>query len=132
MYSTAIFFDNWTGAQNDEAEEVLHSVDRLEEIVRLLDQRRHTMLTLEAANGAHLSVGGGNGEYVVFATFDGETFFNLTSGGLEDGTRELVAGGQLGEFPSRTIVDLETAAAAAVTFARDGKLDESLTWERQD
>ena len=70
-----------------------------------------------------LAVGGGAGKYVVTGSIDAERFPTVvkTSGsGLKrhrEKEREFVmVGGQEGDYPSRMIVDLETALKAAQAF----------------
>lgn len=73
--------------------------------------------------------GGENGEVVVYRTEDDTTFYNLIGDQEADGTTELFACGQPGEFPDRTIVSARIAALA-VGELLSGK-PSSFVWEME-
>jgi len=73
--------------------------------------------------------GGENGEVVVYRTEDDATFYNLIGNQEADGTTELFACGQPGEFPDRTIVSARIAALA-VGELLSGK-PSSFVWEME-
>ena len=73
--------------------------------------------------------GGENGEVVVYRTEDDTTFYNLIGDQEADGTTELLACGQPGEFPDRTIVSARIAALA-VGELLSGK-PSSFVWEME-
>jgi hypothetical protein len=73
--------------------------------------------------------GGENGEVVVYRTEDDATFYNLIGDQEADGTTELFACGQPGEFPDRTIVSARIAALA-VGELLSGK-PSSFVWEME-
>jgi hypothetical protein len=102
----------------------------IERAVHKLDGEEYTLITMGAEGETHLAVGGGSaGRYVVYATFDNMAFHNLLGPGDKSDTVYLTAGGQEGDYPGNTIVDRETALAAALTFAESGELDPRFTWE---
>ena len=73
--------------------------------------------------------GGENGEVVVYRTEDDATFYNLIGNQEADGTTDLFACGQPGEFPDRTIVSARIAALA-VGVLLSGK-PSSFVWEME-
>ena len=79
----------------------------------------------------HIAIvgGGENGEVVVYRTEDDATFYNLIGDQEADGTTELFACGQPGEFPDRTIVSARIAALA-VGELLSGK-PSSFVWEME-
>ena len=78
----------------------------------------------------YLCVGGGNGEYVVSGSVEGERFPAVVIPDRSDELVSLVVGGQLGEFPERFIVDLDTALTAAKAFYESGRFGEgNVVWE---
>lgn len=131
MYTTTMVTDEWDGARNDECEVEFPSLDQVEQAVKHLDAERHSLVTLEAGGEAHMAIGGGGGRFIVYATFDNETFHNLLAGGDSEQMVTLFVGGQDGEYPAKTVVSEEAALTAAKTFAESGKLDPALSWEEQ-
>jgi hypothetical protein len=99
----------------------------VEEHVRSLNGDRRTLVTLIGGE-AHLAVGGGDAGFVVYATFDNETFHTLVSPDAAAGEVEVVAGGQPGVYERRQVVSLEMALRAAKAFAETGTLAPGLTW----
>jgi hypothetical protein len=57
------------------------------------------MLTIVGDGESHLTIGGGAGQYVVYAAFDNEVFWNLFRPQDASGRIILVGGGQEGDFP---------------------------------
>ena len=130
MFASVLYADRWDGVIDKGTEIKSPSVADIERAVHTLDGEEYTLVTVEAEGETHLAVGGGiAGRYVVYATFDNMTFHNLLGPGDKSDTVYLTAGGQEGDYPGNSIVDLETALAAALTFAESGKLDPRLTWE---
>jgi len=119
----------WEGVRNLESVrdnpaplDVAHAIQRL-------DQRRHTLVALETDGEAHMLVGGGNGEYVVSATLDGLTFFNLVTAPAHQKDVRVVVGGQEGLYASHLLIAQDATLKAALTFTERGKLDPSFRWE---
>jgi hypothetical protein len=66
---------------------------------------------------------------VVYATFDNDTFYQLTNPeAREDEIVEVVAGGQTGDYPARMVVELSVALQAAEEFAEGGVVSSQLAW----
>jgi hypothetical protein len=97
-----------------------------------MDAKTRTLISLYGLDGSYLAVGGGAGKYVVYISTVEEEFWNLLKQHSEkNGIVMLNAGGQDGDYPSRQVVDKESALRAAKTFFRTGNRDASLSWEKQ-
>ncbi|MCY6494525.1 Imm1 family immunity protein [Leptolyngbya sp. GGD] len=103
----------------------------METTIRLLDERHKTLVTLETEDETHLAVGGGQGKYLVYLTFDNETFYYLSDSSKQDEQENLVVSGQSGLYPAKYCVPLTTALKAAKTFAEFGKMEETLAWKEK-
>jgi hypothetical protein len=83
-------------------------------------------------NGCLLAGGGNGGRYIVVyfpqGTDEGDTL-TLADLSLEGSEVELVAGGQLGEYPAKYCVDLPLVLRAFEHFFKTGELPSDLTWE---
>ena len=123
--------DCWDGVFNHE--EVLEAPTpaNFEQFFGRMDAQVYTMIALQSSGYCHMGIGGGSGRYVVYATFDNETFWNLISGAGEPGKIMLNAGGQEGEYPARHVVTLAEARQVGLAFLASGELDRSLPWEKQ-
>jgi len=98
-----------------------------------LDGQRRTLIILRNNDNANLVVGGGQShEYVVYATFDNQSFQILARNLKSKSMVTVNAGGQVGEYPARWVVGIGDATQAALRFAADGVLDPSLTWETRN
>jgi hypothetical protein len=128
MYIQRITADNWEGVLNHEETVDAPDLHELERLLRRLDGSKYTMITLIGERDAHLAVGGGSGRYVVYATFDNDTFWNLCSAEAE-GVVLLNIGGQEGDYASKQVVSMDVAFQAARKFLEAGELDDSLRWE---
>jgi hypothetical protein len=136
MYISSLWADEWVSYYDQRRHDTGHpTLDQIEAAIRQLDGRRRTAIGLDVDDVAYMGIAGGNdGKYIVFATYDNEQFFNLTLPGAPfppEAMVRLVTGGQAGDFPANRCLDVEVALRAAKTFAVDGTLDPSLTWERQ-
>ena len=79
-----------------------------------------------------VGIGGGNkGRVIAYFTRDSWSFFNLVGDPRAEGSSELVAGGQPGDFDRRHIVDAPTAISAVRKLIDDGTPTDHL-WEEQD
>ena len=123
--------DCWEGRRSSDWEIVAPSGLDFEERLRRLDARQYTMVTIAGEGEAHLALGGGGGQYVVYATFDNEVFWNLLRPEPASGTVLLTVGGQEGDFPAAQIVDLDQARSAGLAFLTSGRLDPTQRWARQ-
>jgi hypothetical protein len=85
--------------------------------------------TMEAPE-TWLAVGGGNGSYVVTGSIDAERHpFLPNVAGSETEFVELCVGGQVGEYPSRQVVSLESTLCAVNRFYEAGGFDCGVVWE---
>jgi hypothetical protein len=125
-----IVSDKWEGVMNHEEEIERPTPADFGHLLDRLDARTYTMIVLDAGGEHHLTIGGGAGQYVVYATFDNEEFWNLLRPELVAGTIMLNAGGQEGDYPAAQVVDKAYAAQAGRTFLMTGRLDSSMRWER--
>jgi Immunity protein Imm1 len=123
--------DCWEGVHNREWHIDPASIEDVLRALARLDARKYTMLTIRRSGEQHFVIGGGAGRYVVYATFDNEEFWNLSTGGAEAGVVMINAGGQEGDFPARHVVDPQRAAAAAKAFCLRGALEPAESWEKQ-
>ena len=100
--------------------------------IRRLDNRTWNDIYLrpiDAAAETYLVVGGGAGRYVVSGSEAGERFPTLPNpSGSETELVPVCVGGQLGEYPSRYVVDLNAALAAARSFYDAGGFDCGISW----
>ena len=117
-------------ANGDEVEESLTGEAAVRERILELDGASRSLVTL-FGDEAHLAVGGDSRSgLVVYATFDNESFHELTNPAAEGGAAvTVVAGGQPGEYPPARVVAADDAITAALEFARSGGLAEGLTWQ---
>jgi hypothetical protein len=76
--------------------------------------------------------GGGDCKYIVYATPDNTTFYNLINPQAPEGKFLLKAGGQFGEYDLKMRVGLDSALQAARMYAENGQPDPGLTWETQN
>jgi hypothetical protein len=84
---------------------------------------------LNSSEDSFLSVGGGAGRYIVTGSEHGSRFPTLCNPAGADDLISLCVGGQLGEYPSRWVVNLEQALAAVQAFYRAGAFDCGVSWE---
>jgi immunity protein Imm1 of predicted polymorphic toxin system len=132
MYIESLHYDRWV-ERNDVGSTVAGdhlSVYAVNEAVRRLEGAERTLVTLQGPGTSHLAVGGSAATgMVVYATFDNDTFYQLTNPeAREDEIVEVVAGGQTGDYPARMVVGLSVALQAAEEFAEGGVLSSQLAW----
>jgi hypothetical protein len=104
----------------------------IEAAIRLLDSKARNDVYLQPLNSSEdsfLSVGGGAGRYIVTGSEHGSRFPTLCNPAGADDLISLCVGGQLGEYPSRWVVNLEQALAAVQAFYRAGAFDCGVSWE---
>ena len=129
MNLNKVILDTWQGSIVDEETFTPHSAADAVEIVRRLDGDTHTLAEFEAASGTSLFVGGGPDQFVAYVD-DGKTFRMLCANESNASqTCEVVAGGQLGTYPARHCVDLNTVLLAVEYFAETGEARPNATWE---
>ena len=126
--------DHWEDVRNYEEIVETPTTDDFDRLLNRMDGQVYTMILLQREGDAHMGIGGGDGKYVVYATFDNETFWNLIGPeGPEGEPRAIMlnAGGQEGEYPARQVVSQDRARQAGHAFLATGELDRSLRWEVQ-
>ncbi|NTX39367.1 MULTISPECIES: Imm1 family immunity protein [unclassified Myxococcus] len=121
--------DRWEGLMLHEWKVDRASSADLERALDRLDARSHTMVTILQEGEQHLTMGGGAGQFVVYATFDNNQFWNLLRSQPATGTTLLNVGGQEGDYPAEQIVTKEQALAAGLAFLDTGRLDPSQQWQ---
>ncbi len=130
MFAKYLAVDRWNGTKNEETEIVAPTVHEIEQAIRDLDASVRTLVTVGAGGDVHMAIGGGAGRYLVYATYDNQTFHSLVdlSAGSR-GSQLLFVGGQEGDYPGHQVVGMELAIRAARAFAEAGMLDPELHWE---
>jgi hypothetical protein len=128
MFISKISIEDWTGNRNGGWVEDATDWDTIEAAIRDLDGDRKTLVTLEAVDETHMAIGGGGDRYVVYVTFDNETFYYLIDPSKSDSSETIMVGGQEGLYAARSCVDLLTVLTAAREFAEVGKLEASVHW----
>ena len=125
---SAKYIVNWDDENG--GHDSIESVDTIGFLIRKLNGlSRNCVMIFD--DPQTIGVGGGeNGKVIVYRTEDGATFYNLIGDQKADGTTELFACGQPGEFPDRTIVDIGIAALAVREFL-SGK-PSSFVWEMDE
>lgn len=99
--------------------------------IGMLDGVARTVVVIES-DGIQVGIGGGNeGRVIAYFTRDSWSFFNLVGDPRAEGSAELVAGGQPGDFDRRHIVDAPTAISAVRELIDNGAPTNHL-WEAQD
>jgi hypothetical protein len=127
MFISKFSVKNWGKNQNQGELNQAHEWMKIEEAIKSLDGHRKTLVTLEANDDIHMAIGGGTHKFVVYATFDNETFHDLVDLSQSTLSETLVVGGQQSIYPAKQCVDLNTALKATKTFAEFGELEKSVS-----
>jgi hypothetical protein len=129
LHITALVVSTWTDSDvhEERVEGGALTVEAVAAAVTALDGEERNEVYLESAGEATLVVAGGPELCFIYATFDNATFL-VPETGREGDPVELMAGGQVATFPTDSLVDKETAAAVATTWAQSGKLDVRVDW----
>ncbi len=127
-----IVADKWEGVFTENEIIAAPTENDAKRVIEALDANIHTLVCFGDEGALHMVVGGGNGNYVVYAAFSGQEFWNLISDTSESRKILINAGGQEGDYPVRQVVKKPQVLQAAMTFFRSGKLDETLRWEKQE
>jgi hypothetical protein len=105
----------------------------IESAVRSLDNERLNdvyLTPLGPADEVFLCVGGGAGRYLVTGSDSSRRSPILSvPGSSSDALVPLRVGGQLGEFPARYVVDLDSALTAAKKFFLAGGFECGVPWK---
>lgn len=132
MFIAQFSIEDWLGNQNRSCVEQAQSWQEIEAAIREMDGHNKTLVTLETEGETHMAVGGGTGKYVVYVTFDNESFHYLVDPSKSDMDETVTVGGQEGVYPAKSCVDLNTTLKAAKTFAELGAMDKSVIWEKDE
>ena len=121
--------DSWEGIEQKETILQNPSWVDIDAAIRRLDGRKYTIVSLKGQGESHMVIGGGmHDRYIVYVTLDNEKFYNLVSDRRLKGTVLLFIGGQEGEYPAETVIDIVLVLKAAETFVEHGAIDTSLQW----
>jgi hypothetical protein len=129
MFISKFSMENWQGNQNHELVEEARNWEEIEAAIRDLDGHRKTLVTLETEDETHMAIGGGTDKYLVYVTFDNQSFSYLVNPTKSNNAITLVVGGQEGTYPEKWCTDLKTTLKAAQSFAEFGKIEKSFAWE---
>lgn len=94
--------------------------------LRKLDGQQYTLLSLERHDGARLLIGGGAFYFVITLDKAGSSFLFLNDSIYEDGTYELCAGGQYGEYLKKNCATMQQSEHIAKLFF--DKNEDRLSW----
>jgi hypothetical protein len=130
MFISTVSVEKWEGTQNKGVLETVQTWAEIETAIKELDGHDKTLVTLESDGETHMAIGGGIDQYIVYVTFDNETFHYLVDLSKPDTNERLTVGGQEGIYPLKLCIGISTVLKAAKTFAELGKMDQSLTWEQ--
>ena len=133
MFVLDLSVEKWVGNVDEGTLIENPTWQQIESAIRDLDGQTRTLVTLGAEDEAYMSIGSGErGNYIVNVTFDNINFYNLCDRSQPEIIEQRVIGGQVGKYPAKLFVDLQTALLAAKTFAESGQLDRSVTWEEDE
>lgn len=130
MFISKFSVEDWVGNQNKGCLEQVQNWTEIETAIKELDGHQKTLVTLETEGEIHMAVGGGTDKYVVYVTFDNETFHYLVDLSKPNADESLTVGGQEGVYPAKLCVGIDAALKAAKTFAELGTMEKSVTWEK--
>ena len=124
--------DAWRGVETFTTRVEAPSAGQILDQIAALDAEHRTIITLTNSDSSCLTIAGGlDGKFIVV---HGDTLgfsHSLIGNGRSEELVEMNVGGQLSEFPSDSIVDLEAAYSAALFFADVGEMNPALKW-RED
>ena len=130
MFISKFSVEDWEGNQNKGLLEPVGGWPEIETAIKELDGQRRTLVTLEADGETHMAIGGGTDSYVVYLTFDNETFHYLVNPSNLDADKSLTVGGQEGVYPAKLCIGIDAVLKAAKTFAELGTMEKSVTWKQ--
>jgi hypothetical protein len=104
----------------------------LESHLRSLDGNNSDGVLLQSSGTSYMAVSGGiDNKLVVAGYLEGYGSFICASGPAKGPTTDVSVNGDFNQYPSKNVVDICTAVAAARVFCEGGVLAEHLEWERQ-
>jgi len=137
MFISKFSSEDWQNNQNNEVLHPAKNWQEIEKVIRELDGKHRTLVILETDGEAHLSIGGGPDKFIVYLTFDNETFYHLLNRAyLLDPSKSkskenIIVGGQAGLYATKLCVGMDTAIQVAETFAQFGEKDRSYIWKKE-
>ena len=132
-FVTKAYSDRRVGAKNQAVTIQNPTLQQVTDAIHRLDGKEHTELIF-SGDKRELTISGGNdGRYIAFISVNvDEAFYNLINPqGSTDVELRIVAGGQVGTYPSRVVVPLSDVLSAATGFYESGEVP-TLPWEKQD
>lgn len=100
--------------------------------LRLLDGDRNDSIALDGTGTSYMGVcGGKDGQYVVAGFLEGFGSFICACGDPNGPAIDVPVAGDFNTYPSKHVVGLETAIAAAKEFCEQGVLLNQLQWDKQ-
>jgi hypothetical protein len=129
MFVSQLSWDLWQGNQDYGDLVAVTDWEQVQGAIAALDGRSRTLVILEADVDVHMAIGGGAASYVVYVTFDNETFEYLVDRDcVGKGRVAIVVGGQEGNYSQRYAVGLALVLESARLFVENGEVDR-LAWE---
>lgn len=130
MFISKFSVEDWQGNQNRGSLQPVTNWGDIEAAIGQLDGQHKTLVTLETDGEPHMAVGGGKDKYIVYLTFDNESFHYIVNLSKPDADESLTVGGQVGVYPAKLCIDRDAALKAAKTFAERGSMEKSVIWEQ--
>jgi len=132
MFVSNLTIENWVGNTDQGTVIENPSWQEIETAIIELNGKSKTLVTLGTDEETYMSIGGGEaGKYIVNVTFDNMSFYNLVNFSKSEQIEKLVVGGQVGDYPEKMCMNLQTVLLATKTFAQLGKLEKSVNWEEE-
>ena len=104
---------------------------QVETELRSLNGRLNDSICLDSTGKSYMGIAGGaQDRYFVGGHLEGSGSFKCSSGKKNGPPLEVVVDGDYNIYPSRNVVDLETAIVAARFFFERGALAEQLEWDK--
>jgi hypothetical protein len=108
------------------------SWDDIEAEVWSLDGDRNDSIALDGAGTSYMGIcGGGDDHYVVAGFLEGFGSFICASGQKDGSPIDVAVTGDFNTYPSKHVVDLDKAIAAAKVFCEQGVLSDRLRWDKE-
>ena len=108
------------------------SVSDITSAICRLDGAAHSLVLIELLSGQTLTVGGGPDRFVAEIAENDTVRWCVVDPSGAEGSIDLVAGGQLADFPARLCVDLQAVLEAARHFASsEGTRSPKLAWSQE-
>lgn len=132
LFIRKISTEEWRRNRNYPTIKQVQNWQEVELAIKDLNGESRTFVTLEKNDEILMGIGGGDTCYVVYITFDNQSFQYLVNTSVLNIPTliQLTIGGQELFYDTSRCVNLETALKAAKTFAESGEVDESLKWEK--